>query len=88
MSEDQQNWVAWARTLQQWGMREAVASVLDSVGSFGMLIAQVLYLSQPLLSGTISSHSLHAFARVLENPSQRQEFVSFLREMPSSGTGA
>jgi hypothetical protein len=69
-------------------MREAAASLLDSAGSLGLLAAQVLYLSQPLLSGTISSSSLCAFTQVLENPTYRQEFVSFLREAPSSGTGA
>ncbi len=87
MSEDQQNWIAWARTLQRWGVRETAASLLDSVGSLGTLLAQIIYISQPLLSGTISSRSLHAFAQVLENPADRQEFISFLREAPSSGTG-
>ncbi len=88
MSEDQKNWVAWARTLQNWGIKETVASLLDSAGSLGMLAAQFLYLSQPLLSGTISPGSLHAFAQILENPTDREAFVSFLREAPSSGTGA
>jgi hypothetical protein len=87
MSEDQQNWITWARTLQKWGLRETAASLLDSAGSLSILLAQILYLSQPLLSGTISSHSLQAFAQVLENPVDRKEFVSFLRETSSHATG-
>jgi hypothetical protein len=53
-----------------------------------VLFAQILYLSQPMLSGAVSSRSLRAFAQVLENPADRREFVSFLREAPTSGTGA
>jgi hypothetical protein len=48
----------------------------------------MLYLSQPLLSGVVSEHSLQAFARVLEDPSERRAFASYLREAPLSGTGA
>ena len=88
MSENQSIWINWARALQRWGMREGVASALEAAGSFSVLFAQLLYLSQPLLSGTVSSRSLHAFAQVLENPKDRQEFVSFLREAPTHGTGA
>lgn len=88
MSENQPVWIIWARTLQRWGLREGVASALEAAGSLSILFAQVLYLSQPLLSGTVSSRSLQAFAQVLENPIDRQEFVSFLREAPTRGTGA
>jgi hypothetical protein len=88
MDENQPIWINWARTLQYWGIREAAASMLEAAGSLCVFVAQVLYLGQPLLFGVVSSTSLHAFARVLENPTQRREFVSFLREAPTSGTGA
>jgi len=88
MSENQAIWINWARALQRRGMKEGFASALEATGSLSILFAQVLYLSQPLLSGTISSHSLHAFAQVLENPTDRREFISFLREAPTSGSGA
>ena len=88
MGEDQKYWNAWARTLQMWGLRNIVASVIESAGSLGMLFAQLLYLSQPLLSGTIPPGSIQEVAQVLENPTHRQEFVAFLREAPFSGTGA
>ena len=87
MSENQPIWINWARALQRWGMREGFASALEAAGPLSILFAQVLYLSQPLLSGTILSHSLHAFAHVLENPSDRREFISFLRETSTRGTG-
>jgi hypothetical protein len=86
MEENQHIWNSWASTLQRWGIKDTVASLLESAGSLTELFAQVLYLSQPLLSGAISSQSLSAFAQVLENPIDRQEFVSFLREAPTSGS--
>ena len=88
MSENQHNWIAWARTLQRWGLKEATATVLETAGSLNMLVAQLLYLGQPLLSGTLYSGSLNSFAQLLENPSDRKEFASFLSEASPRGTGA
>jgi hypothetical protein len=48
----------------------------------------MLYLSQPLLTGVVPEHSLQAFARVLEDPSERRAFASYIREAPACGTGA
>jgi hypothetical protein len=88
MDENQHIWINWASTLQRWGIKDGVASFLETAGSLTVLFAQVLYLSQPLLSGAVSSRSLHAFAQILENPNNRREFVSFLREAPTSGQSA
>ncbi len=62
--------------------------MLENAGSLSVLLAQVVYLCQPLLSGAVASSTLNAFTRVLENPEVRNEFITFLREAPSSGTGA
>jgi hypothetical protein len=88
MSENQQSWMEWARTLQHWGIKDAMASLLEITGSLGVILAQVVYLIQPMLSGALSSSSLLAFARVLEEPDSRREFITFLRETPTSGTSA
>ena len=88
MSENQPTWMNWSRVLHKWGISEGVASVLEGAGSLSLLAAQVVYLSQPLLSGLVSAQSLQAIARVLENSAEKQAFVSYLREAPSSGTGA
>jgi hypothetical protein len=88
MVENQHIWSSWACTLQRWGVKAGVATLLESAGSLTVLFAQVLYLSQPLLSGAVSSHSLQALAQVLENPIDRREFVSFLREAPTSEPSA
>jgi hypothetical protein len=80
MSEIRPIWINWARTLQHWGINKGVASLLDSAGFLSVLLAQVLYISQPLLYGAVSHQSLDTFACLLENPTERQKFVAELRE--------
>lgn len=88
MSQNQPIDLSWAHALKRWGINEIVASILEGAGSLSMLFAQVVYLSQPLLTGVISKQTLMEFAQVLENPTERQRFVSYLREASSSGTVA
>ena len=88
MSENQQNWIYWARALQKWGIKDGMSSLLEITGSLGVLLAQIVYLIQPMLAGALPSSSLLAFARVLENPDDRRKFITFLRETPTSGTSA
>lgn len=87
MDDNRSVWINWSRLLHRWGISDGVASILDGTGSLSLLAAQVLYLGQPLLSGLVSSHSLQAMAQVLENPDLKKEFVTFLREAPSCGSG-
>ncbi len=84
MSENQPTWFIWARTLQQWGIDKGVASVLEAVGSLGILLAQLLYVSQPILSGVVSPHSIGSLAGMLESSAERQEFIMILRKGTAS----
>ncbi len=88
MSENQPEWINWARTLQLGGINKGVAFLLDEAGSLCVLFAQLVYLSQPLLSGILSNHSMEAIARVLEDPQSRQEFIVTLREGKAHGRAA
>ena len=88
MSENQQDWINWARALQHWGIKDGVASLLEISGSLNILVAQLIYLGQPLVSGLVSPGSLNAIAKILENPEDRSEFISFLREAPARGSSA
>lgn len=88
MNVNEPLWANWSRVLRHWGVSDNVAAVLEGSGSLSLLAAQLLYLSQPLFSGVMSTQALKALAQVLEDPAQKQAFVSFLREAPSSGAGA
>ena len=73
--------------MHQWGISDGLASILEGIGSFSLLAAQLIYLSQPLLTGLVSNDSLQALAQVLENPVKKKEFVALLREAPACGSG-
>jgi hypothetical protein len=88
MHENQSIWISWSRAFRQWGISEGVASVLEGSGSLSLLAAELVYISQPLLSGVLSTRSLQALAQILENPAEKREFVTLLREAPFSGTSS
>lgn len=88
MDENQPLWMSWSRFLHQWGISDGVAEALEGSGSLSLLTAQVLYLSQPLLTGVITDHSFQALAQVLEDPAKKQAFITFLRETRFGGSGA
>ncbi|MBN2145744.1 MAG: hypothetical protein JW726_00090 [Anaerolineales bacterium] len=74
--------------LARYGLREWVAALLEAAGPLNVLVAQVIYLGQPLLSPIVPADSLQALATVLEEPSQTQDFIHYLRETAYRGTGA
>ena len=80
MDEDQHIWRSWANFLQRWGVEQWAATVLDVVGPLSVLGAQMVYLSTPLLKNAVPVAQLDALARMLEDTSQTQAFVSCLRE--------
>lgn len=88
MDENQPLWARWSRILHRWGVSDGVASILEGAGSLSLLAAQVVYLSQPLLTGFVSGHSLKALAQLLEDPAKKQAFVILLRETPFNGSSA
>lgn len=87
MDDNQPIWRGWSQLLHHWGISLGVASVLDGIGSLSLLAAQLVYLSQPLLSSLVTASSLQALAQLLENPDKKKEFVALLREAPSCGSG-
>ncbi len=88
MGDNQQIWANWARTLHRWGVDGISIFLLETAGGLSELMAQAIYLSQPLLAGAVEPTTLQKVALMLENPSERKEFVSCLREAPTRGTAA
>lgn len=88
MDENQRLWASWSRMLHRWRVSDGVASILEGAGSLSLLAAQVVYLSQPFLTGIVSGRSLKALAQLLEDPAKKQAFVTLLRETPFSGSSA
>jgi hypothetical protein len=79
-------WQSWAENLHRWGIKDWVATLLEAAGPLGLLGAQAIYLSQPLLGTLVPANHLSALARMLEEPSQVKSFATFLREGTPSET--
>ncbi len=77
---NQHIWQGWADKLQQWGLCEAAASLLEISGSLSVFGAQIIYMSQPLLGTLMPPAHWKALANLLEEPAQSQSFASYLRE--------
>ena len=84
MDSDKNLWWVWARFLQRWGTRELVASILEATGPFSILGAQIIHIGNPFFNQSISGEHLQALARLLEDENQKQAFIDFLWEAPSS----
>jgi hypothetical protein len=80
MSADHPFWEIWTKTLRRWGIQALAASFLEAAGPLTMLGAQMVYLSQPVLSSIMPRGHLDALATMLDNPAETQQFIVFLRE--------
>jgi hypothetical protein len=80
MTVNQYNWHIWADVLHRWGLQMIVAAFLEAAGPLTILGAQIVYLSQPLLKGTVTRSNLDALAAMLEDPQESQAFASYLRK--------
>jgi hypothetical protein len=73
-------WQTWTETLNRWGMKDLTATLLDALGPFGLLGAQLVYLGQPFLTPFLPDGHLDALANMLERPQETAAFVSLLRQ--------
>ena len=60
-----------------------MASFLEAAGPLSLIGAQVIYVGQPILRGILPDRHLSAITNMLEDDSQREEFVMFLLEETS-----
>jgi len=80
VEEKHELWRIWKNRLQRWGLHEITASLLEASGPLNVVLAQLLYIGQPLMPSTQSQSSLGAFAAMLEDRSETLTFVTLLRE--------
>jgi hypothetical protein len=71
-------WLSWAQFLQQWGVSEPVAAFLEALGPLSIVLAQFVYIGEPLLGR--SSANFRALAHLLEDREEARQFAAFLRE--------
>jgi hypothetical protein len=71
-------WPGWLDSLRQKGLNRWVAWFLDAAGPFNLLGAQLIYVASPIFFR--DAVRAQAFASLLEDESETQAFVAFLRE--------
>ncbi|UCF27696.1 MAG: hypothetical protein JSW42_13870 [Chloroflexota bacterium] len=80
MDSNHHIWRVWANALHRWGLQNLVASFLEAAGPLTLIGAQVVYVGQPILRGILPEGHLSALTGMLEDDSQRKEFVMYLQE--------
>jgi len=76
----QENREKWIQTLYKLRLQHLAAAFLEALGPVNLLGAQLVYLSQPILSPFVSQDQSRDFARILEDPSETAQFIKALRD--------
>lgn len=77
----QENREKWIQALYKLRLQHLAAAFLEALGPINLLGAQLVYLSQPILSPFISQEQSRDFARILEDPSETKQFIKALRDL-------
>jgi len=79
MKSNQLIWRNWVSVLHSWGFHEIAATLLEATGPLNFIGAQVIYLTQPFLNVFLPGELVEAFAELLGNPVETENFVESLR---------
>lgn len=87
MKKNSQIWHTWAETLNNWGIKDLIATILEALGPLNVLGAQFVYLGQPFLDPLFPNGDLDVLADLLEDPQETQAFIAVLRQsdQPTGG---
>jgi hypothetical protein len=84
LPEARASWLAWAEFLRRRGLDGLVVWALEAASPLTVLGAQALYFGGLILRPAFSNGQIEALAGLLEDHSEAQAFVAFLREEMSS----
>lgn len=73
----------WIETLNKLRLHHLTATILEALGPINLLGAQLVYISQPILTPIISLEQSDDLARILEDPSETADFITALRSFES-----
>lgn len=83
MQKDRSFWLDWAHFLQQWGLTELAAALLESAGPLNVILAQLVYAGRPLLGQVVPDERINALAGLFEDQEESRSFAAFIREESS-----
>jgi hypothetical protein len=79
MENNQEIWRKWASILQNWGMHEIAASLLDAVRPVFFVFSQVIFIGHPFLNLFFSEKQITAFTGLFDEPNEANYFINSLR---------
>lgn len=77
---DRELWPVWAEALRRWKLDGAAAALVEGAGPLSVLLAQMMYIGQPLVQAAAPGAGFPALARLLDDPQQAARFAAYLRE--------
>jgi hypothetical protein len=80
VKQSSQIWHSWSETLNNLGVKDLIAVMLEALGPLSVLGAQLVYMGQPFLDPFFSEGYLDFLANTLEDPKKTRAFVAILRE--------
>jgi hypothetical protein len=80
MKTENNPWQVWVETLRRWGLHNLLAGILEAGEPLGVVAAQAVYISQPVLEWAVPRNHLKALARMLEDTAEIRSFAALLRE--------
>lgn len=83
MQKDRSFWPSWAHLLQQWGLAEVAAVLLEAAAPLHVFLAQLVYAGRPFIGRAVSNESIAALARLFESQEESRSFAAFIREESS-----
>lgn len=80
MDEHHRLWERWANALRGLGVEGMAAALLETAGPLTLVMAQTIYIGQPLLKSLLPGERLDKLAELLEEPEKVKGFTRYLRE--------
>jgi len=80
----QSSWSTWASFIRQHRLEGLVTWLLESAGPLNVIGAQALIFGAPLLQPALNPVQIESITRLLEDPSEGRDFISFLKEKGSA----
>ncbi|MCS7248787.1 MAG: hypothetical protein NZ840_11175 [Anaerolineales bacterium] len=76
-------WLKWAKTLHRWGVAHLGYHLLSELGGMNLVLAQFIYLLEPLFYSQPAGQALSALCALLEEEVHREQFLTLLKEQGS-----
>ena len=80
MQPERKWWPEWARFLHLWGLDNVAAVLLETAGPLTIILAQLVYFSQPFIGQGQAPGRLQALAGLFEDQEESRSFAIYLRE--------